>query len=273
MFSGGQIATTDILDNYPGFPESISGLDFGQALEKQSRKFGVEIFFEQVAELALKQDGTFLTRTAKETYSTRVVILASGVNPRMLGVPGEKEFIGRGVSYCATCDGAFFQDSDLLVVGGGDAAIEEAIYLTRFARKVMIVHRRDELRAVKFLQEKAVSHEKIDFFFSHILKEIKGHNNVEIAILEDLVTKEEKQIKVDGVFFYVGHDPNTSFLKDISLSLTPGGFIKTSEKMETGVPGLYAAGDLRVKPLRQVITAASDGAIAAMAAVNFLEEL
>ncbi len=272
MFSGGQIATTDILDNYPGFPEGIGGIEFGQALEKQARKFGVEISFEQVAELALEQDGTFLTKTAKETYATRVVILAAGVNPRMLGVPGEEEFRGRGVSYCATCDGAFFQDRDLLVVGGGDAAIEEAIYLTRFARKVMIVHRRDELRAVKFLQEKAFRHEKIDFFFSHGLKEIKGQNSVEVAILQDLVTKEEKQVKVDGVFFYVGHDPNTSFLKDISLSSTAGGFIKTSEKMETGVLGLYAIGDLRVKFLRQVITAASDGAIAAMAAVSYLEE-
>lgn len=272
MFSGGQIATTDILDNYPGFPEGIGGVDFGEALEKQARKFGVEISFDQVDELSLESEGTFLTRTAKETYATKVVILAAGVNPRMLGVPGEKEFVGRGVSYCATCDGAFFQDRDLLVVGGGDSAIEEAIYLTRFARKVMIVHRRDELRAVKFLQEKAFRHEKIDFFLSHRLKEIKGHNSVEVAILEDLVTKEEKQLKVDGVFFYVGHDPNTSFLKEISLSSTVGGFIETSEKMETEVPGLYAVGDLRVKFLRQVITAASDGAIAAMAAVNFLEE-
>lgn len=273
MLSGGQIASSDILDNYPGIADGVGGMEFGQHLEKQARRFGAEISLEEVQDLRATEKKIFRVSTNKGNYEGESVIIASGVSPRKMGAPGEEEFIGRGVSYCATCDGAFFRDGAVMVVGGGDSALEEAIYLTRFAKKVMVVHRRDELRGIKYLQEKAFKNEKITFFLSHKVKEIKGEKKVEVVILEDIVRGEEKAVKINGIFFYIGHNPNNEFLKNIpDLSMDGIGFIKTNEKMETGIPGLYAAGDLRTKFLRQVVTAVSDGAIAAMAAIKYLEE-
>lgn len=271
MLSGGQIASSEMLENYPGFPEGIGGIEFGQLLEKQARRFGAQISMEEVHGVSLT-GGSFKVQTKKNTYTSGALIVAAGVNPRYLGVPGEEEFRGRGVSYCATCDGAFFRDKDVVVVGGGDAALEEAVYLTRFARKVALVHRRDRFRAVKYLQEKAYANEKVTLYLSHILLEIGGQNKVERVVLKDLARGEEKVVPTDGVFFYVGNNPNTSFLGDLPLKKNSGGFLEAGDNMETDIPGLFVAGDIRVTPLRQVVTAVSDGAVAAVSAVKYLEE-
>lgn len=271
MLSGGQIATSEMLENYPGFPEGIGGMEFGQLLEKQARRFGAQVSMEEVQEVSLP-GRAFQVQTKKNTYTTGALIVASGASPRTLGIPGEGEFRGRGVSYCATCDGAFFRDRDVAVVGGGDAALEEAVYLTRFARKVAVIHRRDEFRAVRYLQEKVSKNEKITLYLSHIPLEIRGENKVERVILKDLAREEEKVLKADGIFFYVGNDPNTSFLKGLPLKKNAGGFLEAGENMETDISGLFAAGDVRIKTLRQVATAVSDGAVAAVSAVKYLEE-
>jgi thioredoxin reductase (NADPH) len=272
MLSGGQIASSEMLANYPGFPEGINGMEFGQLLEKQTRGFGAQVAMEDVEKVTLQQNKLFNVKTLKNDYSAGAVIVASGASPRSMGVPGEEKFRGRGVSYCATCDGAFFRDMDVVVVGGGDAALEEAVYLTRYARSVAIVHRRHEFRGVKYLQEKAIKHDKITLYLSHVVLEIQGDKKVEMVLLQDLATKEEKVVKADGVFFYVGNDPNTAFLSELPLKKSPGGFIEANETMETDVSGLFVAGDVRVKPLRQVATAVSDGAVAAISAVRYLEE-
>jgi thioredoxin reductase (NADPH) len=272
MLSGGQIASSEMLENYPGFPEGIGGFEFGQLLEKQARRFGAEIAMEEVVQVE-REGGLFKVKTKRNTYTAGAVITATGASPRSLGIPGEAEFRGRGVSYCATCDGAFFRERDLVVVGGGDAALEEAVYLTRFARKVMLVHRRDRFRAVKYLQERAFKNAKISLYLSHVILEIGGGQKVEKVVLEDLARGEVKTVKADGIFFYVGNDPNTSFLGDLPLKKSPGGFLETGEDMGTDIPGLFAAGDVRVKALRQVATAVSDGAVAAVSAVKYLEEL
>lgn len=272
MLSGGQIATSEMLANYPGFPEGIGGMEFGQLLEKQARGFGARVSMEAVESVTLQEDRLFAVKTKKNVYTAGAVIVASGASPRNMGVPGEDEFRGRGVSYCATCDGAFFRDKDVVVVGGGDAALEEAVYLTRYARKVAVVHRRDEFRGVKYLQEKAFKNEKITFYLSHTVQEIKGDKKVEMVVLMDLAKEEEKVVKTDGIFFYVGNDPNTAFLQGLPLKMNAGGFIEASENMETDVSGFFVAGDVRVKPLRQVATAVSDGAVAAVRAVRYLEE-
>jgi thioredoxin reductase (NADPH) len=227
---------------------------------------------EDVETVALQEDRHFRVKTKKNNYRAGAVIVASGASPRKMGVPGEDELRGRGVSYCATCDGAFFRDRDVVVVGGGDAALEEAVFLTRYARKVVVVHRRDEFRGVKYLQDKAFKNEKITLYLSHTVKEIKGNNKVEAVVLKDLAKEEEKVVQADGIFFYVGNDPNTAFLDELPLKKGPGGFIEANENMETDVSGLFVAGDVRVKPLRQVATAVSDGAVAAISAVRYLEE-
>ncbi len=272
MLSGGQIASSEMLANYPGFPEGIGGIEFGQLLEKQARQFGARVSMEEVQKVVLGEDRVFEVETKKNTYTCGALIAASGASPRYMGVPGEEEFRGRGVSYCATCDGAFFRDKEVVVVGGGDAALEEAVYVTRYARKVAVVHRRDQFRAVKYLQEKAFKNEKITFYLSHILLEVKGRQKVDMVVLKDLAREEEKVLKTDGVFFYVGNDPNISFLEGLPLKKDFRGFIEAGENMETDISGLFVAGDMRVKPLRQVATAVSDGAVAATSAVKYLEE-
>jgi thioredoxin reductase (NADPH) len=270
MYPGGQAAITDIIENYPGFTEGIGGAELTEAMKKQAERFGAQFLNGEVEKIE-KQNEKFLLHLKNETVEAKTVILAMGAQARKLGVKGEKEFTGKGVSYCATCDGAFYTDRAVMVVGGGDTAIEEALFLTHFARSVTVVHRRNELRATKILQERAFKNEKIKFIWDSVVEEIKGADAVQEVVVKNLKTGETTSIPVDGVFVAIGWDPNTAIVKDL-VKLNEKGYIITDENMATGVPGLFAAGDIREKSLRQVVTAVADGAMAAVAAEKYLEE-
>lgn len=267
---GGRVALTDFVENYPAFPEGISGQHLAGLIESQCRNFGVE--FENFIKVNLieKDDNIFKLKTNKSDFFSRTVIVATGASPAELGIPGEREFRGRGVSSCATCDGPLFKNKNILVIGGGDSAIQEAIFLTKFASSVRIVHRRDKLRAKKILQEKAFNNPKIEILWNSNLLEIKGENSVERVIILNNKTNQKKEIKIDGVFMYVGIKPNSSLVKNL-VELNEKNSIITDYKMRTSVPGLFAAGDVRNTPLRQIVTANSDGAIAAISAQEYLE--
>ncbi|MEN2984918.1 MAG: thioredoxin-disulfide reductase [Dictyoglomaceae bacterium] len=268
---GGLAALTAVIENYPGFPEGITGKELSKRLEEQAKKFGTKILEAKVLKLSLEGNWK-IVETTKGIYKALSIIICSGTKPKKLGVPGENEFLGKGVSYCAICDGAFFTGKKVAVVGGGDAAVEEALYLSRIAEEVIIIHRRDELRAEKITQEKAFANPKIKFLWSHIVKAIEGDKKVERLILEDLKTKEEKILPIDGVFIYIGLSPQTELYSSL-LNLDSNGFIITDENMQTSVPGIFAAGDIRVKPLRQIVTALGDGAIAGISASKYIEEI
>ena len=266
---GGQAATTHRIENYPGFPDGVLGPDLGAALERQATNFGAEFVQTEIEKVDLS--GELKTVRAYEgDYRGRALILATGADPKKLGVKGEDEFRGRGVSYCATCDGAFFKDQEVVVVGGGDAAVEEAIFLTRYAARVSIVHRRDQLRAAKVIQERARANDKIAFIWNSVVDEIKGEKHVEGVSVRNVKTGETRVIPAAGVFIYVGLVPNTALVQG-QLDLDEWGYVKAGEDTLTSRPGVYAAGDCRKKPLRQVVTAVSDGAVAAMAAAKYLE--
>ncbi len=267
MGVGGQIIVTDKVENFPGFLE-ISGADLAAKFEEQARKFGLEM--KGMVEVdAIEDKGNIkIIKTTEGDIETKSVIIASGTTPKKLGAKGEIEFTGRGVSYCATCDGFFFRDKVVVVIGGGDSAITEAIYLTKMAKKVIVVHRRDELRAEKINQEHAFSNPKISFIWDSALVEIVGKNIVEKVMLRNLKTNETSEIKTDGVFIYVGLIPNTGFA---DVKKDEWGFIIANEKMETSVKGIFVAGDCRVTPLRQIATAVGDGAIAAVSTGKYLE--
>lgn len=270
--TGGQVSTTHWIENYPGFPEGIGGPDLISAMEAQAKRFGTEVAIVHEA-IALHPETRQVTTTEGD-FQGKAVILAMGAEPGIgqLGIPGEEEFRGRGVSYCATCDGAFFREMDVAVIGGGDSAIEEALFLTRFAKTVTVVHRRDELRATKILQERARENPKIRFALSHVPKAILGESQVNGLEVEDVKTKVRQVLPVKGVFVFVGVSPNSKFLKD-NIRTDERGYILTDDHMRTSVDGVFAAGDIRKKPLRQVVTAVSDGAIAAMEAERYIEEL
>lgn len=268
-FLGGQAFTTQNIENYPGFPEGISGADMSEKLKAQAQKFGVEM--ATGAEVGAIRDGNLKELvTSAGTYRGNAAIVASGLRPRALNIPGEKEFVGRGVSYCATCDGAFFAGKKVIVVGGGDSAIDEGLFLTRFADKVTVVHRRDELRAAKSLQEKALANPKMDFMWSSELRGIYGDNMVNKVVILDKKSQEEKEIPVDGVFMYAGNIPNTEFAQGI-LQLDENGYILTDETLHTSVPGIFAAGDVRHNLLKQVVVAMGEGALAAVSAEKYIE--
>jgi thioredoxin reductase (NADPH) len=271
MLSGGQIATTEKVENYPGFPQGIGGMELGQLLEEQARNFGTEMALATVEKVVVNGLVKEI-HTTEGVFQGRALIIATGTRSRPLGVPGEEELKGRGVSYCVTCDGAFFQDRNVMVVGGGDSALEEALVLTKFASKVYIVHRRDELRAVRILQERADNNPKIEIIYNTVVKKINGKNSVESVTLEDLAQNKTWDVAVEGVFLYVGLIPNTEFLKG-ELSCNEQGYLLTGDAMETIVPGVFAAGDVREKSLRQVVTAVADGAVAAVSASKYLDEL
>lgn len=271
MFLGGQAASTYLIENYPGFPEGILGPDLTQAMEKQARRFGLEIINGEVKHINPRQK-FWEVRAEEQSFLTKTIIVASGVEPVKLGIPGEEELRGRGVSYCATCDGPFFKDQEVGVIGGGDSAVDEAIYLTRFARKVYIIHRRDSLRAAKILQERALQNEKITVLWNTVATKILGQEGVEGLELQNVKTHEVRTLPVKGVFFYVGLKPMTNFLKDL-IKLDERGYILTDENMATSAPGIFAAGDVRRKLLRQVTTAVGDGATAAFAVERYLEGL
>lgn len=268
MISGGEIANSERLDNYPGFPEGISGVEFGQLLEKQAARFGAEIIPASIEEADILGEIKKVTSSMGNFYG-RTIVVATGTSPRLLGVPGEDAFRGRGLSFCATCDGPFFRDGRIAVIGGGDSAVKEALYLTRFAEKIFLIHRRDKLRAVPFLQKQILSHPKVEVLWDTVVKSFDGGQQLEEITIENLKDSSTASLPVDGAFLYVGRVPNTGFLKGVEMDSQ--GYIITSEEMETSVPGVFAAGDVRRKFLRQVVTAAADGAIAAMMAVRFLE--
>lgn len=271
MLSGGQIATTEKVENYPGFPEGIGGLELGQLLEDQARNFGAQMALATVERVSLAGNIKEV-HTTEGIFRSKTLLIATGTRSRPLDVPGEKELKGRGVSYCVTCDGAFFQDRKVVIVGGGDSALEEALVITKYAAKVYVVHRRGELRAVGILQDRVIANAKIEVVLNAVVKKINGKTQVESVTVYDKVQDKTWDIAAEGVFLYVGLLPNTEFLAG-QLQQNEHGYLVTTDAMESSVPGVYAAGDLREKGLRQVVTAVADGAIAAIQAAKYLDEL
>ncbi|WP_214760557.1 thioredoxin-disulfide reductase [Exiguobacterium sp. s146] len=268
---GGQMANTEDIENYPGY-DSILGPDLSQKMFDHSKAFGAEYAYGDVQSISDETEYK-VVHAHNRDYKARAIILASGAQYKKIGVPGEEELGGRGVSYCAVCDGAFFKGKNLFVIGGGDSAVEEGVFLTRFADKVTIVHRRDELRAQKILQKRAFDNPKIDFIWNHTLKEIKeADGKVGGARLVSTVDGTESDHEIDGVFIYIGMNPITGFVKDLGIT-NEQGYIVTNEAMETTIPGIFAAGDVREKTLRQVVTATNDGSIAAQNAQHYIEGL
>lgn len=265
---GGQPSNYLELENYPGF-QLVGGYDLMEKFEEHADKFGVEKFpMQEITKIDLAKKKIY---TKEYEFSAKSIIIATGAQPMKLGVKGEKEFIGRGVSYCAVCDGAFYKDKIVAVVGGGNSAIEEAMYLTKFAKKVYVIHRRDKLRADKILQEKAFKNQKIEFIWNSIVLEIQGENTVKSIVLKNLQTDKISELKIDGIFPYIGISPNTELFSG-QLNQDKYGFIITDTTMATSVDGVYAIGDVRNTPLRQVVTAASDGAIGATYALRYIEQ-
>ena len=266
---GGQMNNTSDIENYPGYA-NISGPELAEKMFEPLENLGVEHLYGFVENIEDHGDVKKVI-TDNEEFETRTVIVATGSKHRLLGVPGEEELNSRGVSYCAVCDGAFFRDQDLLVVGGGDSAVEEAIFLTQFAKSVTIVHRRDELRAQKVLQDRAFANEKINFIWNSVVKEIKGENRVESVVIENVKTNQVTEHAFGGVFIYVGLDPVSDFTKDLQIQ-DESGWIVTDDHMKTSVAGVFAVGDVRQKDLRQVTTAVGDGAIAGQEAYKYIIE-
>jgi thioredoxin reductase (NADPH) len=267
---GGQITVTEEVENYPGFEHAIGGFELTDIMKKQAERFGAEFIDAEVTALGL--DGKCkIIGTTEQDYRAKSIIYCAGASPRRLNVPGEERLTGRGVSYCATCDGALYRDKIVAVIGGGDSAIEEGMFLTKFAKKVYVIHRRDSLRAQHIIQERAFSNPKMEFIWDTVVQEIKGEGKVSEIELYNRKTDKISFLPVDGAFIYVGILPNTSLLES-RLTLDSGGFVITDEYMHTNIPGIYAAGDVRAKVLRQVVTATSDGAIAAWSAEKWVEE-
>ena len=274
---GGQITLTNDIENYPGqMLEGESGFSLTERMGQQADRFGVERAYDEITAVDFSGEEKALTGLSGE-YRAKTVILATGAHPKPIGCENEAAFTGRGISFCATCDGMFFRDMDVYVVGGGDSAVEEAIFLTRFARKVTIIHRRDQLRAVKTIQERAFANEKIDFLWNTVVEKVDGDTVLSEMTVRNVVTGETTVIRANeedgtfGLFGFVGFAPNTALFEGV-VDMERG-YIVTDEGMHTSVPGVFAAGDLRVKSLRQVITAAADGAIAAMQAAKYIEEM
>jgi thioredoxin reductase (NADPH) len=267
---GGQVATTNEIDNYPGSIEDCTGASLSLRMKQQAEEFGTQFVKEEVSEVELEGDIKVI-KCMKETYKAKTIIIATGAYPRLGGFKNEAQLRGKGVSYCATCDADFFTDLDIVVLGGGDSAIAEAIYLAKFGETVTVIHRRDELRAAKSLQEKAFNNPKIKFVWDTVVEEAKGEEVLEGLVLKNIKTGEVSDLKADGCFVFVGYLPISELFKG-KISMTDRGDIITDEEMRTNIPGVYAAGDIRKKLLRQVITAAADGAIAATHAEHYIEK-
>jgi thioredoxin reductase (NADPH) len=268
---GGQVLNTDWVENYPGFPDGVSGFELMDRMKGQAEKFGLDIRSEEVLGLEFQGDRKRVA-TSKGTLEARALILACGASWKRLGIEGESEFMGRGISFCATCDGPFYRDQDVAVIGGGDTAVEEALFLTRFARNIFHVHRRDELRAVKILQERALAEKKIQFVWNTVPERILGKDGVEGIELRNVKTGEITRKAVHGVFIFIGTIPNTGLVSGL-LELDEAGFVITDDRMETSAPGVFAAGDMRSKGFRQIATAVGEGACAAHGAEKYLESL
>lgn len=269
MQLGGQAALTYTIENYPGFPEGVGGAQLGELFQKQAEHFGAITEFDLANEVDLSQR-PFKVKTDSGEYSADSLIVGTGASPNHLEIPGEVELTGRGVSYCATCDGWFFKDKKVVVVGGGDSALEEALFITRYASSVTIVHRRDELRAGAILQKRAMDHPKIEFIWDTIVTETVGDEKLEAVKLKNVKTRDETILETDGMFIFIGHTPNTQMFKD-KLEMDDHGYITINDKMETSVPGVFAAGEAADPHFRQVVTSAGMGAAAAIQATRFLE--
>ena len=266
---GGQMTTTDLIENYPGFPHGITGDELSRLMEEQARRFGLEVVSQNVVNVKLEGDKKAV-QTEESSYLCEALIICTGTEYRKLGVPGEKEFAGKGVSYCATCDGAFFRDNKIILVGGGDSALTEALYLTKFVKELTIVHRRDALRATRIYQERVFTNPKIKLLWNSVIQEIKGDSVIRSVIVKNVKTGQVTEHHTEGVFLFVGLSPRTQFVKGL-VQMDEGGNILTDENCETSIKGIFAAGDCRRKLLRQIATAVGDGATAAFAAEKYLE--
>ena len=268
---GGTPMNYDHVENYPGFPDGISSKELMRKMAEQAQRFGLPIKeFAEVEEVVYQGD-RFIIKAGGDVLESLGAIVSTGTVSMKIGIPGEEEFVGRGISYCATCDGAFFRNLDVAVIGGGDAAIQEGLALTNIVRKVYVVHRRDQLRAQKIIQERAFKNEKMEFLWNKVPVAIEGKDQVESILLEDTKTREHSRVNVDGVFVYVGARPNTQFLGGL-VERDGAGFIITDEDLATKTPGLYVAGDARKKSLRQIATAVGDGALAAVSLEHYILE-
>lgn len=270
--TGGQVLNTDWVDNYPGFPEGISGFDLAEKMAAQARRFGLTTRLCEVKSMDLTGPVKKILLEGGETLTSRAVILATGARPNQLGIPGEKELTGKGVSYCATCDGPFYRGLEIAVVGGGDTAIQEAVHLTKFASKVTVIHRRDQLRATKVIQEKALANDRIEFIWDTVVTEVMGSTEVDGLRLKNVKSGAETTLAVKGCFVLIGIRPNNEMLPFDQLD-NEDGFIKTDKEMRTSQPGVMAAGDICSKEVRQIVNAAGEGAVACLAAENYLSTL
>ena len=274
LIHGGQVMTTDLVENYPGFPEGISGFELSDRMHKQAKRFGLEFQLAEVQGLELGPPHHKLILEDRQ-LTAGAIIIATGARYRRLGVPGEDHLVGHGVSFCATCDGAFFKDEDIAMVGGGDNALTEILFLERFAKKIHLIHRRDQFRGAKYLQERGFELEKlgkVEIHWNSVVQEFLGQDSLEAAKIKNVKTREETRLPITGAFIAIGMLPNTVWLKDL-LPLDEYGFLFTDVTMATEIPGIFAAGDVRSKLWRQISTAVGDGSVAAIAAENYLEEL
>ncbi len=271
MAPGGQVLSTHWVDNYPGFPEGLAGYELSDRMRQQAERFGLSIASDEITGASLEGPEKVIHGVDRH-YRARAVIVASGAVWKKLGVPGEERLAGRGVSYCATCDGPFYQDLEVAVVGGGDSAVQEAVYLTRFVKKVYLIHRRDQLRACRILQEKALTHPKVEPLWKRVVESVEGGDQVEALKIKAVDGSAREVLPVQGVFIYVGIQPNTDWLPG-TVQLDAQGFIPTDDRMATNVPGVFAAGDVRRKMVRQISTAVGDAATALLAAEHYLENL
>ncbi len=267
---GGQAALTHTIENYPGFPDGVGGSELGELFQKQAERFGTKVEFDTASAVDLSKRPFKVSGDNGEYYADTLIV-ATGARPNHLEVPGEYELTGKGVSYCATCDGWFFKDKKVVVVGGGDSALEEGLFLTRYASSVTIIHRRDELRAGAILQKRAFADEKIDFIWNTVVTEVVGEDKVTAVKLKDVQSGEERSLPVDGVFIFIGHTPNTQIFKG-QLDMDELGYVNANQRMETSVPGVFVAGEVADSHFRQVVTSAGMGAAAAIQATHFLEK-
>jgi len=271
--AGGQMALTERIENYPGFPEGIPGFDLTEKMKKQATQFGADLReITTVAAMEPAEGGLWSVITDQETVTGKVIILAPGVVPKTVGVPGEAEFLGRGVSYCATCDGALYRGKQVAVIGGGDSAVEEGLFLTKFADAVHVIHRRDELRANKIAQERAFANRKMHFIWDSVPRVIRGETKVEGVEIQNVKTKALSMVPADGVFIYVGQLPNTGFLVNV-VELDQWGYIVTDELMRTSQPGVFACGDAKIGPIKQIAWAVGEGALAGIQAEKYLDTM
>jgi thioredoxin reductase (NADPH) len=269
---GGQISITAEVENYPGFPDpDLTGPELVDKMYRQAKRFGTRYEYDEVVEVDFSKGSPFYIKTNGKEYEAESVIVTAGASPRRLGIPGEDELIGRGVSFCATCDGFFFRGKDVVVVGGGDSALEEGLFLTKFAEKVRVIHRRDELRAGPALTKRAFANEKIEFIWDTVVDEIKGNGMVTEIDVTNLKTQESKRLKTDGVFIYIGHYPNSKFLEG-QLAMDEHGYVIADERMRTSVDGVFAAGEIQDSMYRQIATSVGQGCAAAMQCEKWLSE-